>query len=256
MLRLDDVPKPAHAEWLELGTQVDGSLIETLGSLTDDQWNSPTVCYPWTVRGVVSHMIGWEEATLSPTHLVRQASCGWRTRKAHEGSWLNAINQYQVDSQASVSPEQLLDRLAELTSRYHKVRTRYGLMTAALPMKEPFSRTWVPVRFMFDTIFVRDHFMHHSDICTAIGREFPVGDAEIRIAHDAFREWGKKAGASVTLELSGPAGGTFARGTGEVRVSGDAIELCRVLAGRSSDGLRIEGDVARAQAWLQVLAAF
>jgi hypothetical protein len=103
---------------------------------------------------------------------------------------------------------------------------------------------------------VRDHFMHHLDICRAIGREVPVGDAERRVAHDAFREWGNKTKASVTLELTGPAGGTFVRGTGDTRIKGDALDLCRVLAGRRGDGLEIEGDREAATRWLGVLAAF
>ena len=256
MIRLEEVPKPTHQEWFELGQQVDRSFIETLRSLSDEQWHAPTVCSPWTVKDTLAHLIGWNEAVLSPSALAKQASAGWRTRKGYEGSWLDATNGFQVESLASEPPEAVLARFEELTPRFHRVRKRYGLVTAPLPMKEPFSGTWVPVRFLFDTIFVRDHFMHHSDICTAIGREFPVGDAERRIAHDAFREWAKKAGASVTLDLTGAAGGTFITGSGETRISGDAIELCRVLAGRPSDALTIDGDTERARRWLKVHAAF
>lgn len=255
-MRLDEVPKPTHEEWFELGQQVDRSFLETLRSLSEEEWQTPTVCSPWTVKDVVAHLIGWNEAVLSPTRLMQQAGNGWRTRKDHAGNWLDSTNQFQVDSLATAPPDRVLARFAELTPRFHKVRRRYGRVTAPFPMKEPFSGTWVPLRFMFDTIFVRDHFMHHSDVCAATGRDLPVGDAEKRIAHDAFREWAKKAGASVTLDLTGPAGGTFVRGTGETRIRGDAIELCRVLAGRSSEALAIEGDMERAQGWLKVLAAF
>lgn len=256
VVRLDDVPKPTHEEWFELGQAIDRSFLETLRSLSEEEWHAPTVCPPWTVKDMVAHVIGWNEAVLSPIQLMRQAGGGWRACKDHEGNWLDATNQFQVDSLAAVPPERVLARYAELIPRYHKVRRRYGLVTAPIPMKEPFSGTWVPVRFMFDTIFVRDHFMHHADVCAATHRDFPVGDAEIRVAHDAFREWAHKAGASVTLDLTGPAGGTFVRGAGDTRISGDAIELCRVLAGRRSEALTIEGDVARAQGWLKVLAAF
>lgn len=256
MIRLEDVRKPTHEEWSELGQQVDRSFIETLRSLSDDQWNAPTVCSPWTVKDMMAHLIGWNEAVLSPVSLVKQASAGWRTRKKHAGNWLDATNEFQVESLAAHSPKAVLARFEELTPRFHKVRKRYGLVTAPLPMKEPFSGTWVPVRFMFDTIFVRDHFMHHTDVCAAIGRDFPVGDAERRIAHDVFREWVKKTDASVTLDLTGAAGGTFVRGSGEIRIGGDAIELCRVLAGRPSDVLTIEGDTQQAQRWLDAHAAF
>jgi uncharacterized protein (TIGR03083 family) len=255
-IRLEDVPKPNHAEWISLGQEVDRSLIETLRSLGDDEWSMPTECPPWTVKDMVAHLIGWDAATISPKELMRQGTAGWKARPSHGGNWLDATNQFQVDVYASATPAEVLARFEKLTPSFHKVRSRYGLVTGIFPMKEPFSGTWVPVRFMFDTIFVRDHFMHHIDICTAIGRTMPVGDAERRIAHDAFREWGNKAGANVTLELSGPAGGTFVRGSGETRISGDAIDLCRVLAGRRCDAFEIDGDDAAAKRWLEVLAAF
>lgn len=256
VIRLEELRKPSHAEWLELGKEIDRSLFETLGSLTDEAWSTPTECPPWTVKDVMAHLLGWAEAVVSPGQLARQASAGWKTRGSHAGNWLDATNQFQVDSRASASPAEIVSRFEELAPRFHKVRNRYGLVTGIFPMKEPFSGTWVPARFLFDTIFVRDHFMHHIDICTAVGRTMPVGDAEIRVAHDAFREWGDKAKASVTLDLSGPAGGTFVRGSGDTHISGGAIDMCRVLAGRRCDTFQIEGDAEAAKSWLEVVAVF
>ncbi|MEA2453443.1 MAG: hypothetical protein QOG04_2153 [Actinomycetota bacterium] len=254
--RLEDVPKPTHAEWLKLGEEVDKSFLETLRSLSEEEWAAPTECSPWTVKDMMAHILGWAEATMSPRELTRQTIAGFKTKGAHGGVWLDATNQSQIDTRAPMSIDEVIARFVEITPGYHKTRTRYGLMTGLFPMKEPFSGTWVPMRFLFDTIFVRDHFMHHVDICTATGRMMPVGDAEIRIAHDAFREWSDKAKASVTLELSGPAGGTFTRGTGETSISGDAIDLCRVLAGRRCDKFEVDGDEEAAKRWLSVLAAF
>lgn len=254
--RLEDIPKPTHPEWVSLGEQIDASLLETLRSLTEDEWSTTTECVPWTVKDSVAHLIGWEEATLSPISLIRQGRNGWRTRHDHRGNWLDATNQFQVDSKSSIPPAGIAALFAELAPRYHKVRARYGLLTPMLPFKEPFSGTWVPLRFLFDTIYTRDHYMHHIDICTALGREVPVGEAERRVTHDAFREWAEKADASVTLELSGPAGGTFVRGSGETRIRGKAIDLCRVIAGRKCDTLEIEGDRPAAERWLGVKAAF
>jgi uncharacterized protein (TIGR03083 family) len=254
--RLEELDRPTHAEWGSLGEQIDASLLQTLRSLTEEEWSTPTECQPWTVKDAIAHLIGWEEATLSPASLIRQSTRGWKDRKAHGGNWLDATNQNQVDTKASASPAEITALFAEMSPRYHKVRRRYGSFTPMLPFKEPFSGTWVPLRFLFDTIYVRDHFMHHIDICTALGREVPVGDAERRVTHDAFREWSEKAGASVTLELSGPAGGTFVRGSGETLITGDAIDLCRVIAGRRCDTLEIEGDRPAAERWLRIKAAF
>ncbi|MCA1708398.1 MAG: maleylpyruvate isomerase family mycothiol-dependent enzyme [Actinobacteria bacterium] len=255
-IRLEDLPKPAHQEWFALGEAIDHSLLATLESLTADEWNTPTECAPWTVKDIMAHLIGWGEAVVSPRTLVAQGRGGWKARAAHNGNWLDATNQYQVDSKASVSSAEIVERFKKLAPRFHKTRNRYGLVTGVLPMKEPFSGTWIPVRFLFDTIFVRDHFMHHIDICTALGRPLPIGAAERRVAHDVFREWAEKAGASVTLELTGPAGGTFVAGSGDTKITGDAIDLCRVLAGRKCDTFEISGDEAAARRWLKVLVVF
>lgn len=256
VIRLEELSKPTHAEWGQLGLEIDRSLIETLRSLADEEWNQPTECTPWSVKDVLAHTMGWTEATISPTELSRQTIAGVKTKSKHSGNWLDAANQFQVDTRSPSTPKELLARFEEMVPKYHRVRARYGLTTGFIPIKEPFSGTLVPLRFLFDTIFVRDHFMHHIDITHALGREMPIGDAERRVAHDAFREWAKKTKADVTLELSGPAGGRFAHGTGETVIAGDAIDLCRVLAGRRCDTWEITGDNAAAQKWLATLAAF
>lgn len=255
-IHLEDLPKIGHSEWKQLGIEVDRSFLETLRSLSQDEWNTLTECPPWTVKDVVAHLIGWGEATISPIELTRQTVAGYKGKSSHNGNWLDAANQFQVDTRSDMSTAQLLARFETLSPRFHKVRSGYGLVTGIFPMKEPFSGTWVPVRFLFDTIFVRDHFMHHIDICTALGREFPVGPAERRISHDAIKEWARKANADVTLDLTGPAGGRFVHGTGRTTIAGDAIDLCRAAAGRKCESFEITGDEAGAATWLAQLAAF
>jgi uncharacterized protein (TIGR03083 family) len=256
VIRLEELPKIKHAEWQELGVEVDRSFVDTLRSLSSEEWNTLTECPPWTVKDVIAHLIGWAEATINPVELSRQTLAGFRLKKSHDGNWLDAANQFQVDTRSPMTTDELIARFEQLAPRFHKVRSRYGLVTGIFPMKEPFSGTWVPVRFLFDTIFVRDHFMHHIDICTALGRELPVGDAERRIAHDAIREWAEKAKADVTLELSGPAGGRFVHGSGATTITGNAIDLCRTAAGRRCEPFEIPGDSDAANRWLTQLAAF
>src|SRR5687768_5084036 len=102
VIRLEDLPKPTHAEWQTLGIEIDRSYIETLRSLSDEEWNKPTECPPWTVKDMLAHVIGWTEATLSPAELTRQATGGWKTRSGHGGNWLDATNQVQIDTRADV----------------------------------------------------------------------------------------------------------------------------------------------------------
>ena len=98
--------------------------------------------------------------------------------------------------------------------------------------------------------------MHRLDIHRAIGRKPELRPGEVRIAHDAIREWAGKARADATLELSGPAGGTFVSGTGATRITADALDLCRIAAGRRSEDVHVEGDDAAARRWFATLAVF
>ena len=54
-----------------------------------------------------------------------------------------------------------------------------------------------------------------------------------RIVADVVAEWARRHGRPFTLELEGPAGGTFQHGDGGERTTLDAVEFCRILSGRA-----------------------
>lgn len=253
---IETMRAPTHSEWADIARSVDDHILETLNDLSDDDWSKPTECEPWAVRDVVAHLVGWDEAIVSPREFARQTVHGYRTRKAHGGNPLDAQNQFQVDDRAALSPAELLEQLRTLTPKFHKAKRRFGTMGRAVPFKQNFTGTWVTLGYAMTTILGRDHFMHHIDICRATGRTFQPNAAEITIAHDALREWAEQAKADVTLELSGPAGGTLVRGSGTTTITADAIDLCRVIAGRDSDDVKVSGDEAAAQGWLAQRAVF
>jgi hypothetical protein len=49
---------------------------------------------------------------------------------------------------------------------------------------------------------------------------------------DVAAEWAQRHGQSCTLTLTGPAGGTWSWGAGGPSLQLDAVEFCRLLAGR------------------------
>ena len=254
--RLEDIRPPSHREWIDIGRAVDQNLLRTLRRLTHEQWNLVTDCDPWTVKDIVSHVIAWPEASLNPKEMARQFTAGWRTRKDHGGT-LHAQNEFQVTDRRSATPEELIARLERHQTGFHRLRNGLGVVGKVIPYKEQFTGTWVSLAFTVDAIFARDHFMHLLDIHRAAGSDPEIGPAEIRLMHDALREWAMKAGADVTLLLEEPAGGKFTHGTGErARITGPTLDLCRVLAGRKADTLEIEGDEAAARRWLTTLAVF
>src|SRR5665213_2449281 len=53
------------------------ALVADLGSLTDQQWATPSLCGGWTVRDVLGHMVATAKKT-PPTFFAGLASAGFR----------------------------------------------------------------------------------------------------------------------------------------------------------------------------------
>lgn len=74
-------------------------LADLLDTLTPAQWAAPSLCEGWRVRDVVAHVMSFDSVTFAG--MVRRAIRG---RMRH-------INQVGVDELASLTTEQLLQRL-------------------------------------------------------------------------------------------------------------------------------------------------
>ena len=92
---------------------------------------------------------------------------------------------------------------------------------------------WWALGYLVDIILTRDPFMHRIDITRATGLPMDATpDHEGVIVADVVREWADRHGEPYTLELSGPAGGSWQLGEGE-SLAMDAVEFCRALSGRA-----------------------
>src|SRR5205823_8250064 len=92
---------------------------------------------------------------------------------------------------------------------------------------------WMSFGYLRDDILTRDVWMHRVDISRATGRELlltPEHDGRFvgNIARELARRWKQP----FTLELAGPAGGTFVNGASGFHATLDAVEFCRILSGR------------------------
>ena len=84
---------------LEMATAERTDLADFLATLTPGQWEAPSLCAGWRVRDVVAHVMSFDGVSL--LGMFRRAIRG---RIVH-------INQVSVDELASLTTEQLLDRL-------------------------------------------------------------------------------------------------------------------------------------------------
>lgn len=77
------------------------SLAELLGSLTEEEWDSPSLCAGWSVRDVVAHHLSYDELTTAAM-VARFRRNLFRFDRANDDG---------LDAMVGVGPEQLLDLL-------------------------------------------------------------------------------------------------------------------------------------------------
>lgn len=206
-------------------------LVDTLRSLSDDEWSNDTDCTGWTVKDVASHVLGNLECQRSPVEFVRQVSHGFRLRprSPYEG-----LNDYQVRAHAAMPPAEITDRMARIVEPALRGRAKAPkvLRTLVRPTLDVSGR--VSMTFVLDTIFTRDTYMHRVDIARATGRDLVLDETEQRVVADMVDEWAERHGQPYRLTLTGPAGGTYERGSGGPELTCDAVEWTRINSGRAS----------------------
>ncbi len=234
----------SHTEAMRLqGVELDRA-IGVLRSLTADEWHTPTDCPEWDVRRMYLHVLGACEAGASFKENVHQMVGAMQHRRANGGPLEAALSGIQVRERAALTPEQLVERLSAVAPRTVAQRTKMPSLVRRLSMKVdgPVVERWA-LGYLIDTIYLRDLWMHRVDLAMATRRPVELtADHDRIIVADVVAEWFRRHRTAFALTLSGPAGGDyFAPGPDRTAepLELDAVEFCRVLAGRcpAPDGL-------------------
>ena len=183
---------------LEMATAERTDLAEFLATLTPGQWEAQSLCERWRVRDVVAHVMSFDDVSLFGI-----------LRRVIRGRIIYA-NQVAVDELASLSTEQLLDRL-RARLRPQGLATTFGGRLALL-----------------------DVTIHHQDIRRPLGvpRQIPAERLR-RVLGDSLRTpelpgWHLARGVRLTAtDLD------WSHGRGP-EVSGPAEALLMALSGRQS----------------------
>lgn len=216
--------------------------IEMLSSLTDEQWFQQTDCPEWDVHRMYLHVLGACEAGASVVENTRQTVKALRYRRVNGGALEAALSAVQVRDRQTVTAPTLLKELravAPRTLRKRESLPRLLRRHAAIPIDGPVAEKW-PLGYLVDTIYLRDMWMHRIDAARATGSELVLSaDHDGVIVADIVAEWAQRHGKPVRLSLTGVAGGTFqipANATIKQVDAGefDAVEFCRIMAGRST----------------------
>lgn len=235
-----DIPRIRHREAMTLTAVENARLGDALAGLDEGRWVLPTDCAGWDVRALVVHLIGSAEAQASPIEFVRQVRAG-RPLTAQIGGthWVDGLNEAQLRARIGLPVDSLPGLWATASAAALAARRKMPAPLRALPVL-PLGEAlgtdlgWKPIGYLFGIGFTRDVWMHRVDLARAIGRPLVLtAEHDGRIVADIVAEWATLHGDAFTLRLSGPAGGTYRRGTSGEVVDIDAVEFCRVLCGRS-----------------------
>ena len=211
------------------------ALLRTLDAAA---WTAPTDCPAWDIRAMYQHVLGACEAGASIRENVSQLRRARASRKQHGGPLEAALSAVQVRDRAGLTPAQIIGRLTAIAPKTVRGRARTPALVrrhAKLAVDGPVHETW-KLGYLIDTIYLRDLWMHRADAARASGRPLELSAShDGRIVADVAAEWARRHGQPFTLELTGPAGGTYTCDPGHLHaehLSLDAVDFCRALAGR------------------------
>jgi uncharacterized protein (TIGR03083 family) len=224
-----------HREAMQLQATEFDRAVALLRSLDSEDWSVRTVCPDWDVRQMWLHVLGASEAGASMRENAHQMRAA-RTRRKDLGVSLEAgLSAVQVAERETLSPDELVDRLARIAPKAVKGRSRTPRPVRAIKfaVDAPVVEKW-PLGYLIDVIYLRDAWMHRVDTARATGRDLVLtAEHDGRIVADVVAEWARRHGEPFTLELTGPAGNLFTAGGGSSDPTAmDAVEFCWVLAGR------------------------
>lgn len=235
------IPALGHAEAAAMAAAEFGRFLAVVEALATDDWGRPTACTRWDVRQLVAHVAGAAAGYARWHDFTRQYS-PWAQRPYRRAglSMLDALNQIQVDDRAGATPAALIAELRAVVPRAIATRRRLPAPLRALRVPLPVLGV-ARVDYLTDLIYTRDMWIHRLDLCRATG-----GAMRLEAAHDGrvvalvLRDLGRQLargprGGTVTVELTGPAGGAWRLGgapaaTATIRM--DALDFNLLASGR------------------------
>jgi uncharacterized protein (TIGR03083 family) len=228
------IPRPTA---MRLATTEYERTAAALAALSAEDWTRPTVCTDWDVRQMACHTIGMATMVTTPWETARQQRTAAKAAAAAGTDGLTALTALQVSERAEWTPERVIAGARSIGPRAARGRRLMPRLIRNRPLGDAQSvngrdETWA-IGFLTDVILTRDPWMHRMDIAQATGTE-PVltADHDGALVADIVEEWSTRHGAPYDLELTGPAGGRWRRGSGGERIVLDAVDFCRAISGR------------------------
>ncbi len=180
-------------------------------TLAKDDWDVATCLPGWTVRDVLSHVIGAESMLCGESPPDVDIS-----HLAHMRNPIAEANEVWVESMRTFGGSEMLARFDDVTGRRMKALDAMTQEDFDAPSWTPAGHNETYGRFM--RIRHYDCFMHEHDIRFAVGAPPRSADADLRSALEEVSTGlgyivGRRArfpdGSSVRIDLTGPLSGTY-----------------------------------------------
>ncbi len=261
------IPPVSPDEAAALATVELDRVLALLGTLTAADWEASTYCTLWNVRQVVAHIAGalaayadWDRllerslpwaqgkadqpGVAMPVFLSDLAGMPEESRQKYRAAGFNpldALNQFEVDQRARLTPADLLSELRRVGPS--AIANRRQLPAAVRSLLLPVAGAKAPVSYLIDVIYPRDIWMHRIELALSTRRPFArTSEHDGRLTALVMRDLARRLAPvldtrSVTYRLTGPDGGLFRFGTGDepgTLLTMDAVAFHLLASGRRS----------------------
>ena len=227
----------SHDEAMDLAGVEYDRLVGVLESLAPDDWARPTDCDGWTVRDLSGHVVGSLRMAASVREFAKVQLAAKRRAKAQGGQEVDHMTALQVEALAGLTTAELVTEARRLVPRATAGRRRAPAVVrrhVRFPVQMGGIDEMWTLGWLFDVCLTRDAWLHRVDVCRAVGRRPELtADHDGRIVADVVEDWARRHGRPYHLVLTGPAGGRFGDPDAGEPIELDAVELCRILSGRS-----------------------
>lgn len=209
--------KKVEIETLHLFPLLNKMLIELLTSLTNEEWNAPTVAKLWKVKDIGAHLLDTNLRTLS---ISRDGYIGEQPENIYSYqdlvTFLNNLNMSWTNAMRRVSPQMLISLLEDTGQQ----------LSQHLASLSPFEDAVFPVAWAgqktsanwFNTAReYTEKFLHQQQIRDAVGKQgimtrelyYPFIDIFMYALPYTFKDVAAKPGTVVSLIVSSEIGGQW-----------------------------------------------
>jgi uncharacterized protein (TIGR03083 family) len=202
--------KPVLVE--KLFPEILAKLLEFLENLSPEEWDTPTICAPWTVKDLTAHLLGDELGILSRGR-DKFSYAGDPLRTWQElVSFIDWQNEQWVTAAKRLSPAVMLDLMKHVGEQTCTYFQSFDPFELGKPVEwtgnDPAPR-WVNTAREYT-----ERWVHQQQLREAVGREGlmqphffkPVLEAFVLALPHTYRNVAVTEGTTVTLTIQGDSG--------------------------------------------------